>query len=103
MLSRSLASLAGSAARCDPVSDRQMLEAWDEAVGVINEEPDAWRDTLVDKARLPEPIRDIYVISTYPMHQIPTAEQVEAVFAWMEGKGLINEPLVYEDLIIVAP
>ena len=80
-----------------------LLEVWDRAATVINEDPDAWRETLVDKARLPEPIKDIYVISDYPMHQIPTTEQVEAVFEWMEGKDLIAEPLTYEDLIIVTP
>jgi len=80
-----------------------LLEVWDQAVGLVNEDPDAWRDTLVEKARLPEPIKDTYVISTYPEHQTPSREQVEQVLSWMEEKDLLRDPVTYEDLVLVTP
>jgi NitT/TauT family transport system substrate-binding protein len=79
------------------------LEVWDEAAGVVNSDPDAWRETLVEKARLPEPIKDIYVISEYPMNAVPTLEQVDAVLDWMVAKGLLENPVTYEDLVLVTP
>jgi len=80
-----------------------LLDVWDEAVTIVNVEPDAWRDTLVEKARLPEPIKDAYVISTYPEHETPSKEQVDDVLSWMEGKGLLTERVTYEDLVLVTP
>jgi NitT/TauT family transport system substrate-binding protein len=79
------------------------LEVWDEAAGIVNSDPDAWRETLVEKARLPEPIKDIYVISEYPMNQVPTLEQVTAVTDWMTENGQLENPVTYEDLILVTP
>ena len=67
----------------------RLLEVWDEAAVVINDDPDVWRTTLVEKARLPEPIKDIYEISEYPMNTVPTSEQVEAV----QGRLLFQDML----------
>lgn len=81
-----------------------LLEVWDEAVQIVNEDPDAWRELLVEQARLPEPIKDTYRINAYPTAQIPTDEQVDAVLAWMVGKGVIEEGAVtFEDLVLVTP
>ncbi len=79
------------------------LEVWDEAAGLVNSDPDAWRDTLVEKARLPEPIKDVYVISEYPASEVPTLEQVQAALDWMLDKGLLENPVTYEDLVLVTP
>jgi len=81
-----------------------LLKVWDEAVAIVNEDPDAWRGLLVERARLPEPIKDSYRINTYPTAQIPTAEQVGAVLDWMRAKGTLEEgQLTYEDLVLVMP
>jgi NitT/TauT family transport system substrate-binding protein len=81
----------------------RLLEIWDQGATVINEDPDAWRDLLVDKARLPEPIKDTYAISAYPMSQVPTDAQVQAVLDWMLGNGLLTEAPTYADLVLVTP
>ncbi len=80
-----------------------LLDVWDKAVAEINKNPDAWRETLVNEARLPEPIKDSYSISTYPVHQTPTQEQIDAVLAWMNGKDLLQKPVTYEDLVLLKP
>ena len=80
-----------------------MLDVWDEAIVIVNSDPDAWRDTLVEKARLPEPIKTTYAISVYAEHQVPTAEQIDAVLVWMEDNELLPEPVTFEDLVLVTP
>lgn len=80
-----------------------ILEVWDASVAIINEDPDAWRDLLVEKARLPEPVSDAYTISVYPRAQVPTAEQVGAVLSWMTARSVIQTGLTYEDLVLVTP
>ncbi|MHB9004103.1 MAG: ABC transporter substrate-binding protein [Coriobacteriia bacterium] len=80
-----------------------LLDVWDRGATLINEDPDAWRDLLVEQARVPEPIKDSYEINTYPMHEVPTKEQVQLVFDWMQRKGLLTEAPTYENLVYVTP
>jgi len=80
-----------------------LLGVWDEAAAQVNGDPDAWRDTLVDKARLPEELRDTYAVNEYPEAQVPTQEQVDAVLTWMTDKGLLTQTLTYEQLVLVTP
>lgn len=76
-----------------------LLEAWDAAVADINAEPDSFRQTLVDKARLPQPLAASYAVSTYPAAEPPTAEMVSAVLDWMREKGYLSADLAPEDLL----
>lgn len=85
------------------VTVSKLLDAWDAAVDVINADPSAWRTTLVDKARLPEPLKDSYAVNTYPKAAAPTAEQVEAVLEWMRANELFSSDLGYEDLVQEMP
>ncbi len=80
-----------------------LLSAWDAGVEIVNEDPNAWRDLLVDKARLPEPVKDTYEVNVYPTAQIPTAEQVNAVLAWMTEKEMLQNRVTYEDLVLLTP
>jgi NitT/TauT family transport system substrate-binding protein len=81
----------------------KLLSVWDEAVAVVNKDPNAQRALLVDKARLPEPLKADYQVNTYPKHQLPTKEQVSDVLDWMKGAGLLTKELTYADLTWTAP
>jgi len=76
-----------------------VLAAWDAAVADINASPDSFRQTLVDKARLPEPLAGTYKVSTYPKAARPTSEQVQTVLDWMTAKGYLKTEVKAEDLI----
>ncbi|MDP2181029.1 MAG: MetQ/NlpA family ABC transporter substrate-binding protein [Actinomycetota bacterium] len=80
-----------------------LLEVWDDGARLVNAKPDSWRTMLVDKARLPEPIKDSYKISTYPTHDVPSKEQIDAVLGWMGDKQLLKETVTYENLVLVMP
>ncbi|MCG2807529.1 MAG: MetQ/NlpA family ABC transporter substrate-binding protein [Coriobacteriia bacterium] len=80
-----------------------LLDVWNEAVTLVNASPDAYRATLVEQARLPEPIKDSYKISVYPMADSPSQAQVDAVLAWMDAKKLLGKPVSFEDLVMVTP
>lgn len=77
---------------------KRLLGVWDQAVDRLKANPGAWRETLVEKARLPKPIQDSYRINRYPRSQLPKRAEVEAVLAWMRTKGLLKTRLTYEDL-----
>lgn len=85
-------------------AEEALLKAWDEAVAKINADPNAYRAMLVDKARLPEPLKDSYKIDSYPTAQLPTRAQVDSVLSWMREKGYLKSDTVdYTHLTIVLP
>jgi len=81
----------------------RLLDVWDEAVDAVNADPDAWRTLLVEKARLPEPIKDTYAVNEYPKAQQPTEAMVAPVLEWMRTKGLLKADLGYADLVQEIP
>jgi len=76
-----------------------VLAAWDRAVADINAAPDDFRQVLVDKARLPEPLAGTYKVSTYPMAAPPTSEQIQTVLDWMTAKGYLKAELTPADML----
>ncbi|HSQ21974.1 MAG TPA: hypothetical protein VLQ52_04165, partial [Coriobacteriia bacterium] len=69
-------------------------------VALINADPDAYRALLAEQARLPEPLKDTYRVSTYPLAAPPTAAAVDPVLAWMAENDLLQGEVKYADLIL---
>ena len=86
-------------------SEEAVLEAWDNAVKLINQDPSAYQEMLAEKARLPEPLKGTYKVSTYPTAQLPTKAQVEAVLSWMKDKDYLkpDADVDYTNLTVVLP
>ncbi|MDR1413255.1 MAG: ABC transporter substrate-binding protein [Actinomycetes bacterium] len=78
---------------------KTLRDIWDQAVDLINASPDSYRELLVEKAKLPEPLRDSYPVRHYPATAPVPQEQVEEVVNWMVDKGYLNEALAYAELI----
>ena len=70
-------------------------EAWDAAVAQINDNPENFRDLLVEKASLSEVVADTYPISTYPEAELPTSEMIDPVLSWMQEKGYLTADVIY--------
>lgn len=70
---------------------------WNEAVTSINEDPQAYQAVLVENANLSEAVAETYPVSDYPVCQLPTAAMVDPVLQWMQEKGYLTQPLVYDD------
>ncbi len=84
-------------------SDEAVKDAWDEAVVLINKDPNAYRGLLVEKARLPEPLKTTYEVNTYPLSQLPTEAQVKSVLDWMKQRSYLKKDVAYIDLTVVPP
>ncbi len=76
-----------------------VLAAWDLAVNDINKAPDAYRELLVEKARLPKSLAATYKVNVYPMAQLPTTERVDAILGWMKSKGYLKGEVTAADLL----
>jgi NitT/TauT family transport system substrate-binding protein len=78
---------------------KRFLRALGEAAKLINKEPEKFRELLVKKGKLPEPIAESYKISRYPEPQLPTKQDVERVLDWLKERNLIKPDIAYEKII----
>ena len=82
-----------------PQAVAKVLQVYREGAGNLNENPEKYKELVIDKARIPRPLEDIYRIPVYSPLQLPTREMVDRVMAWMVGKGLLAEPYTYEEMV----
>lgn len=73
--------------------------AYGQAVRMINEDPLRWRELLVEKGRLPTPIKDIFTLNPFSDIQIPRPEEIQAVKTWMEGKSFETSKITHSSLV----
>lgn len=79
-----------------PKAVRGFLKAWDRAAAEINQSPEAYRQLLLERIRVPGNIRDSYPIPPFPRGRVPDAEQWADVMDWMMEKGLLDTPVAYK-------
>jgi len=78
---------------------RGFLNAWNRGAADINAAPDAARDLMLEKIRVPENVQDRYAIPPFQVKKVPAKEQWDDVMSWMTEKGLLDAPLEYHDSI----
>jgi NitT/TauT family transport system substrate-binding protein len=81
-----------------PGAVTKFLSAYGRAARDINQNPEAFRALLVEKARVPQEALAVFNMDHYPAPQLPDRRQVERVVGWMLDKGLLKQQFRYEDL-----
>lgn len=74
----------------------QLEGIWDQAVDLINADPESYRGILVQNANLSDEVADTYPISEYPHATRPTSDMVDPILEWMVEKGYLEQPLTYD-------
>ena len=87
--------------RQETVSDnaegiRRFLAAYEKGVQAINSTPNRYRDLMVDKAKVPDSLRDSLNVPRFESAQLPAKADVEDVMNWMVEKKLLDKPIPYE-------
>ncbi|NLO96572.1 MAG: ABC transporter substrate-binding protein [Peptococcaceae bacterium] len=77
----------------------RFYKAYAKAVRELNRVPEKYKELLVENANIPESIADEYQIQRYPEPQLPAAQEVEAIFAWLKQKDLLKTEVSYEDFV----
>ena len=72
-------------------------EGWDAGAKAINADPESFRDLLVEKAQLADPLKKSYPISEYPVDTKPTSEMIQPQLDWMLEKGYLKSPLTFNE------
>jgi len=82
-----------------PNTTKAFLRAWNKAVADINKDPNAYRDVLIEKTNVPPMIQGTYDVPRYPAAEITTEAEWDDVVNWMKDKGLVDEPVSYEESV----
>lgn len=75
------------------------LAAYEQAVTAINDDPEQFRDVMVENIRVPEPLQATFPVPTFPTAVVPSEEEAELVMDWMLDVELIEEALDYDTIV----
>ncbi len=78
---------------------RKFLAAYDQAIQDIRTRPDQFRNTLIDKGRVPDQLKDKYQFPPFPDPGIPSKAQWDDVVKWAMDHKLITSPVTFESSV----
>jgi NitT/TauT family transport system substrate-binding protein len=78
---------------------QKVVKVYGNAGQELTTNPDKYRSLLIEKARIPAPIKDTYKSPTFSLPQPPSNEQVAKVINWMTEKKLLEKPYTYADIV----
>ena len=76
-----------------------MLAAYNEAIALINENPDKYRAFALECANVPEALAETYPTPTFTANCVPTEAQIARVNDWLVEKELLTEAYGYEQMV----
>ncbi len=82
-----------------PETIRSFLAAVEEAVTLINSEPERFTDLLSEKKLVPPPLLKTYRIPTFPTAGVPSEADWVDVLSWAQEKGLLESDISYADSV----
>jgi NitT/TauT family transport system substrate-binding protein len=78
---------------------KKFLAAYDQALGDIRAKPDQFRNTLIERGRVPDQLKDKYQFPPFPNPGVPTQAQWDDVVKWALDRKLIAAPVTYESSV----
>lgn len=78
---------------------KRLVRAHEKAVATVKKDPEKYRALLVEKARLPDAVKDTFPVPAFPENAIPSRADVQRAVDWMVGAGLLPRALTYEQLV----
>ena len=82
-----------------PATLRKFLAAYEDGARALNANPAKYNSLLIDKGRVPEPVKDSFAMPPFPTASVPTESEVSAATAWMVRKGLLTKALSYAMIV----
>lgn len=78
---------------------KKLIEVYGVAGSELTKDPEKYRNLMVEKAKIPAPIKDSYKYPTFSLPQAPSNEDVTNVVNWMVEKKLLEKPYTFEELV----
>lgn len=81
----------------NPAAVKAFLAAVEEAVEMINKDPQKFSNVMVEQKMVPAPLAETFKVPTYPTKGVPTEAQFQDVVDWVKAKGYLSVDLKYSD------
>ncbi len=78
---------------------KKFLTAYDKAVNDIRSKPEQFRNTLIERGRVPDQLKDKYQFPPFPDPGIPSKAQWDDVVKWALDKKLIAAAVTFESSV----
>ena len=75
------------------------IQAWQQAVELINTDTEKYHSLLIEVAKVPEVVSKDVEVPAFPELRLPTEAEVDSVVSWMIGKGIAGKRLAYEQVV----
>lgn len=98
-LSASVISFSSKAVTEKKETVKKFMEAWDRAAADLNADPEAYRELMLKKIRVPKNVQQSFVIPKMPRGKIPTREQWDDAVSWLLEKKLLKKSVSYEESV----
>lgn len=82
-----------------PAAIQAFLAAIEEAVGLINGNPQKYSSLLAEKKIVPQPLISTYLIPKFPAKGVPSEAEWADVLTWAKAKGLLKVDVAYQDSV----
>ena len=73
------------------------IQAWQQAVELINTNPEKYQNLLNEVAFVPESVN--LDVPTFPQLGLPNQTEIESVVNWMIAKEIMSQPIAYEKVV----
>jgi NitT/TauT family transport system substrate-binding protein len=83
----------------NPEAVRAFLSAIEEAVRMINSQPEKYSGLLAEKQLVPPPLLGEYVIPPFPTLGVPSEAEWADVLRWAKAKGLLENDISYTESV----
>ena len=98
-LSQSVVAVTSEAIDANREQVAAMLAAYNEAIELINANPDKYRAFALECANVPEALAATYPTPSFTANAVPTEAQIARVNAWLVEKELLSEPYTYQQMV----
>ncbi len=82
-----------------PEAVSAFLAAVEEAVALINADPQQYAGLMVEKQLVPAPLAETFKVPTYPTAGVPSQEQFDDALYWALEKGYAKVAVTYADCV----
>lgn len=97
--SQSVVALTKDCIDTEPEEVKAMLAAYNEAIEMINADPEHYNALALTCANVPESLSDSYPTPTFTPHAIPDENCINAINEWMVSRGLLDQAFAYTDMV----
>ena len=97
--SQSVVTVTADAIQNNRAAVDAMLDAYNEAIELINANPDEYRTFALECANVPEALAETYPTPSFTAESIPDEAAISQVNSWMVERGLLDKAYTYTEMV----